>query len=188
MKLTQAIQQRRTVREFSSTPIAEDVLQEILESGTWAPSHRNTQPWEFTIIGPETRKKLATAYREAMEAGPLQDPNTLEQVKQTLRKFAQNFGDAPVLLAVSSVPPSLPVDHYDFPLTLGAVIQNILLTAWEKEVAGVWTSFGANPQAKAILEIADGGLVGGILALGYPAQVPAAAPRVPLAEKTRRLP
>ncbi len=188
MKLTQAIQQRRTVREFSSTPVAEDVLQEILAAGTWAPSHRNTQPWEFTIIGPETRRKLAAAYREAMEAGPLQDPAVLDQVKQSLRKFLQNFGDAPVLLAVSSVPPSAPVDHYDFPLTLGAAIQNILLAAWEKDVAGVWISFGATPQAKTILEIADGGLIGGILAIGYPASVPAAAPRVPVTAKLRRLP
>ncbi len=66
MELKDAILNRRTVRKFTSKVVEEDVLFEILEAGIWAPSHGNNQPWEFVIIGPETRKKLAEMYSAFM--------------------------------------------------------------------------------------------------------------------------
>lgn len=188
MDLLQAIYERRTARAFTSKPVAEDDLNKILEAGTWAPSHANTQPWEFIIIGQETREKLAAAYRAMMEAGPLKNPEMPAQIKEVLTEFVKNFGNAPVLFAVASPPPATELDRYDYPLTAGAVIQNILLAAWEKGIAGVWISFGMTEQARSILEIQEGGTIGGILAMGYPAVTPPAQPRIPVAEKIRALP
>lgn len=188
MDLLQAIFNRRTARAFTAEPISDQVLERILAAGTWAPSHANTQPWEFIIIGPVTRGKLAESYREAMEAGPLKNPEMPEEHKELMRRFIQNFGDAPVLLAVTCPPPATELDRYDYPLTGGAVIQNMFLAAWQEKVAGVWISFGYTPQARSILGIEAGGIIGGILALGYPAVIPPAQPRIPVSDKTRRLP
>lgn len=188
MDVLKAIYERRTTRAFTSKPVTDAELNAILEAGTWAPSHGNTQPWEFVFIGPDTRSKLAVAYRDMMEAGPLKNPALQEERKAFLRKFAQNFGDAPVLLAVTCPPAGTEVEKYDYPLTAGAVIQNILLAAWEKGISGVWISFGYTPQARSILGIEDGGIVGGILAMGYSDSIPPAQPRIAVSEKTRRLP
>lgn len=188
MEISEAIVNRRTVRAFRPDPISDEVLNNILEAGTWAPSHGNNQPWEFIIIGPETRQKLQKAYEEMMENGPLKNPELPEERKALMRKFIANFGGAPVLLAVACEPPAKDVDRYDFPLSSAAAIQNISLAAWEKEIGCVWLSFGATPQAKEILEIPAEGSIAGILAMGYPAMVPPAQPRIPVVEKTRRLP
>lgn len=188
MDLLQAIYQRRTARMFTSNPVSDEVLNKILEAGTWAPSHGNTQPWEFIIIGPENRRRLAEAYGNIMEAGPLKNPEIPEERKQLIRKFAQDFGGAQVLIAVASPPAVTDIEKYDYPLTLGAVIQNILLAAWEKEIAGVWLSFGFSPQVKSILGIENGGSIGGILAMGYSDNIPPEPPRIPVSDKIRRLP
>jgi nitroreductase len=188
MDLTQAIYDRRTVRRFISSPVSEEVLSKILEAGTWAPSHGNTQPWEFIVIGSETRKNLADSYRNMMEAGPLKNPALPEERKELIRKFAQDFGGAPVLLAVVTPPPATDLDRYDYPLTAGAVIQNILLAAWEKEIAGVWLSFGISPQVHSILGLENGATIGGILAIGYSDSIPPAQPRISVSDKIRTLP
>lgn len=188
VELLDAIYNRRTVRAFRPDPISEEVLSKVLEAGTWAPSHGNNQPWEFVIVGPETRQKLLTVYQGMMEAGPLNNPALPQEQKDRMRQFIQNFGGAPTVLAVVLPAPVMEIDKYDFPLAGAAAIQNILLAAWEQEVGGVWLSFGANPQVKPILEVEQEGSISGILALGYPAAVPPAQPRIPVAEKIRRLP
>ncbi len=159
-----------------------------MEAGTWAPSHGNTQPWEYIVIGPETRVKLAAGYKDMLEAGPLKNPALPEERKELIRKFAQDFGGAKILLAVACPPAATELDKYDYPLTAGAVIQNILLAAWEKGVAGVWLSFGYNPKAQEILGVKGGGIIGGILAMGYYDNMPPAPPRIDIAEKTHKLP
>ncbi len=188
MELKEVILKRRTARKFLSKAISEDILFEILEAGTWAPSHGNNQPWEFILIGPETRQKLAEMYQNYMEAGPLKNPELPEERKQFIRYFAKNFGDAPVLLAVSSIPATSDLDKYDFPMSTAAAIQNIFLSAWEKDIAGVWLSFGINTQTHSLLGIPENGKISGIIALGYPEIIPPAQERIPVSEKLRKLP
>lgn len=133
MELLKTIYNRRTVRAFRPDPISDMVLNDILEAGTWAPSHGNNQPLEFIIIGPKTRQKLQMAYGEMMEAGPLKSPVIPEERKELMRKFIEDFGGAAVLLAVACLPPTTDVERYDFPLSSAAAVQNISLAAWEKK-------------------------------------------------------
>ncbi|MBW7847843.1 MAG: nitroreductase family protein [Bacteroidales bacterium] len=188
MELKDAIFGRRTVRSFKPEAILDEVLNEILEAGTWAPSHGNNQPWEFLLAGPQTRERLLEAYRKAMEAGPLANPELPEERKQNLRKFCVNFGNAPIVLAVSYPPATTELDKYDFPLSAAAAIQNILLMAWEKNVAGLWLSFGANPAAKSIFNLPENSQIAGILVMGYPEIVPTAQTRSRVEAKLHRLP
>jgi nitroreductase len=46
----EAIRSRRNVREFADRPIADDHLDEILESGRRSPSSQNWQPWDFIVV------------------------------------------------------------------------------------------------------------------------------------------
>jgi nitroreductase len=41
---------RRSIRQFSKETVSEEVVNQILESGLWAPSGKNNQPWKFAII------------------------------------------------------------------------------------------------------------------------------------------
>jgi nitroreductase len=49
MDVIEAILARHSVRDFSSRPVAKDILMKILEVATWSPSGGNGQPWEVFV-------------------------------------------------------------------------------------------------------------------------------------------
>ena len=50
MDIVTAIKERRSCRDFTADPVEEDIIEKIIEAGTWAPSPLNAQPWEFMVI------------------------------------------------------------------------------------------------------------------------------------------
>ena len=50
MELYEAIQKRRTVRDFSTKRVPDDVLNRILEAGVKAPSHDHARDWHFVVL------------------------------------------------------------------------------------------------------------------------------------------
>ena len=50
MKLYEAINSRRTVREFEDEPIATEVLERIIESAFKAPTNDHMRDWHFIIV------------------------------------------------------------------------------------------------------------------------------------------
>lgn len=66
MQTWEAIRSRRDVRSFADRPIADDHLNEILESGRRSPSSQNWQPWDFILVQERERlQELAHVWRGA---------------------------------------------------------------------------------------------------------------------------
>jgi len=176
MELSEAIKGRRTVRKFKSDPIPQAVLDGIYEAAMWAPSHGNTQPWDFVVVGRRARAKLlALLQKKADEL--LADPNLPAPKRQGLLALKEDFGGAPYMVAVLSRPGQEPLDAVENPASVAAAVQNMCLAAWGKGVGSVWLSVGAAPPSRAILSVPEGASVVALLALGYPEAVPPAPPR-----------
>lgn len=60
-----AMQRRRTVRQFSSEPFPDEVLTHAIRAAASAPSGANQQPWTFVVV---TDAELKRRLREAAEA------------------------------------------------------------------------------------------------------------------------
>jgi nitroreductase len=58
MDLIEAVKSRKSIRGYKPTPVARDVIAQIIEVAKWAPSGSNTQPWEFFVLGGEVLAKL----------------------------------------------------------------------------------------------------------------------------------
>ena len=58
MEIIEAIRARKSIRDFKPDPVPREVLREILEVATKAPSAMNTQPWEFAVIAGDAIKKI----------------------------------------------------------------------------------------------------------------------------------
>ncbi|HQH26927.1 MAG TPA: nitroreductase family protein [Oligoflexia bacterium] len=54
----EAIRRRRTIREFSSKKIPEQLLYELLDAANTAPSGFNLQPWHFIIVRDQDLKEI----------------------------------------------------------------------------------------------------------------------------------
>ena len=66
MELLEAIQNRKSIRQFKPEPVPRVMLEEIVREALRAPSAINTQPWECWVAGGETLQRLgAELYAEA---------------------------------------------------------------------------------------------------------------------------
>lgn len=62
MELLEAMRNRRSVRTYTSEPVAEDKLEKILQAGLLSASGRARRPWEFIVVREkETLKKMAVS-------------------------------------------------------------------------------------------------------------------------------
>lgn len=75
MELKDAIRKRQSIRAFKSDPVPKDILVKIMEDAIWAPSWGNTQPWEFTIVGGNTAKRLAEEFSNNHMDGVPKNPD-----------------------------------------------------------------------------------------------------------------
>ncbi|RAV12689.1 nitroreductase family protein [Paenibacillus contaminans] len=161
MEVKQAVTTRRNVKQFKPDPIERELLNGWLEAASYAPNHRMTEPWEILVIGPETRAKL---------------------------NHKEDFGGAPVVIAVLSTPAQTPFDRDEHVMAVSCFVQNFMLLAHEAGAATRWASFGSSPRNREIMGVPEGFDVIGVFGVGYPAEVPAVKARTPIAEKLRELP
>jgi nitroreductase len=50
MDTFELIRTRRSIRKFTDEPVPDDIVNKIIEAGTWAPSGLNNQPWKFAVV------------------------------------------------------------------------------------------------------------------------------------------
>lgn len=65
----EAVESRRTVRDFLADPVPQEVLDRCLDAARRAPSSSNLQPWEFVVIrSPEARRAAVEACLDQVAA------------------------------------------------------------------------------------------------------------------------
>ncbi|WP_433632354.1 nitroreductase family protein [Chryseobacterium cucumeris] len=59
--LKEIIEERRSIfpKDYTDTEISQEVLEEIVNSATFAPNHKRTKPWRFKIFKGEEKAQLA---------------------------------------------------------------------------------------------------------------------------------
>jgi nitroreductase len=66
MDALEAIQARRSIRQFTEAPVPREVLAQILEAGRQAPSGKNRQPWHFVVIQGAKKTEAMEVMRGAL--------------------------------------------------------------------------------------------------------------------------
>ena len=70
MGISEAINQRKSIRAFRSDPVPLETLKEILEESTRAPSWANTQPWEFAVATGKPLEEIRAGFLEKSMTSP----------------------------------------------------------------------------------------------------------------------
>jgi nitroreductase len=79
MDIVEAIRTRKSIRGFRPDPVPKEILRDILDIATRAPSAMNTQPWEITVLAGEVLENIKRGNIEMLESGTLPNPNVLVQ-------------------------------------------------------------------------------------------------------------
>jgi nitroreductase len=74
MDVIEAIRQRKSIRGYKPDPVPRQVLEEILELASRAPSAMNTQPWEFTVLTGEVLENVRLSNVELLNSGVPPNP------------------------------------------------------------------------------------------------------------------
>ena len=77
MDLIEAIQSRKSIRGFRPDPVPKNVLKEIIEIASRAPSSLNTQPWECTVVAGDVIEKIKQGSVEQFASGVAPHPETV---------------------------------------------------------------------------------------------------------------
>lgn len=136
IELLEAINGRRSVREYTDRAVDDAVLRELIDAAVQAPSAVNQQPWSFAIV--KDRGLLAQ----------ISDKAKAHLLKASLGVPAQRFPDrlsdpkfhifyhAPVLIVISAAEPS---DWAVEDCALAA--QNLMLAAYAAGLGSCWIGF-----------------------------------------------
>ncbi|OUP09820.1 nitroreductase [Collinsella sp. An2] len=164
MNATEAMLTRRSIRSYLPDPVPDDLLNKVLEAGTYAATGRGAQsPIIIAITNREVRDKLSALNARIM--GTESDP----------------FYGAPVVLVVLARK-DVPTHVYDGSLVMG----NLMLAAHELGLGSCWIHRAKEefelPEGKELLESlgldADAYEGIGHCILGYPAgEAPEPKPR-----------
>ncbi len=98
------IRNRRNAREFTGDPVSRELLETILEAATWAPNHRNTEPWRFLALeaGGGARATIADAVAQWTMENAL-NPNLVRR-ERSAEAARREILDAPAFMYAFSVP------------------------------------------------------------------------------------
>ena len=186
MELRYAIEQRQSIRTFTSEPVAISDIKEIVRRAGLAPSLDNSQLWNFiAVTNQPLLKRMARKVADTIQELPAQekkdiDPSVLSRVEW----FSTFFSDAPAVIALtmkhyegilekeSGLDPELLASLRMYPeiQSAGAAIQNILLTAVELGYGACWLSapFIAGKELERLLQLDQDWKLVAMVAIGKP--------------------
>lgn len=190
---------RRSVRRYTAQPIPRDLLVELLELATWAPSAHNRQPWRFCVVtDPALQAELSRAMAERWRAdlhadlqnGHGGDPAAIEQ--RIAASHARITGAAALVIAALSM---VEMDRYPDPArataertmavqSVALACQNLLLAAHAHGLGACWmcAPLFVPDLVRATLDLPTEWDPQALITLGYPAESKQKT-RVPLAER-----
>jgi nitroreductase len=176
MEVLQAINERRSVREYTDEPVRDDVLRELIGAALQAPSAINQQPWCFVVV-----KNQALLQR-------ISDAAKAHLLKASLGAPAHPFRDilsdphfnifyhAPALIVIVSAQPT------DWAVEDCALAgENLMLAAHAMGLGTCWIGFAqhwlATPDGKAALGLPPSYSPIAPIIVGHPRRMPVPVPR-----------
>ncbi len=176
MSLQSAIVGRRTIRNFNGKPLPQNAIAELLEDAVWAPFHSPKEPWRFILFTGDGRNKFADAVRLT------QSKEMLEKWDNWIETQYCSLMQAHLIVVVKTFP-----KHQEWEEALmaaSALIQNIQLLAWERDIGVVWKTHDYNWDERfhRAVGVRSDERIAGTLHLGYFDSVPKAKRRTSAAK------
>lgn len=168
MEVLDALKTRRSIGKVKDQMVPKELIEKIIEAGTWAPNRYLTEPWRFFVISGEGRTSLSKVMENiAIHSGI--DVNS-EEGKKKLEKERNKPFRAPVIIAVAA---DVTVNDKVLRIEeLGAVyaaVENMLLAAHGLGLGGYWKTGKScyDPIMKEFFELKEKDEILAFIYLGY---------------------
>lgn len=174
MTASECIRGRRSIRQFTDRPIPQDVLANIVETASFAPSWKHTQIVRYIAIEGELKDKIA------------------DDCTSSYAKNGEIMKNAPLLIAVTILKNRSGFERdgsYSTPkkdgwqmFDAGIASEAFCLAAYEQGLGTVIMGIFDEAKAASYLEIPEDRDLIALIPIGYPAEEPVAPRRKPVEE------
>jgi nitroreductase len=163
METLEAIFTRRSVRAFTSEPLPDELLRQVLQAGAASASGGNVQAWGFVLV--QAAERLAAL--RSLAPGIIGQPAAFIAICLDSERAARLGGSGGEWLAW---------------LDIGLATQNLLLAAHDLGLGACPIGSLYRPGVAALLDLPAGVQPVLLMALGYPQIKPESPGRRPLSE------
>ncbi|KAG7167525.1 iodotyrosine deiodinase 1-like [Homarus americanus] len=175
----QLMNQRRSIRFFSSDPVPREVIDNVIKAAGTAPSGAHTEPWTFVAVhDPDVKQQLRSIVESEEEINYTKRMGSqwVKDLKGLKTNWVKEYlTEAPWILLVfkqaySLLPDGRKRNHYYHEIST-AIAGGILLTAIHTAGLVTLTSTPLNcgPAFKTLLQLSDNEKLLLLLPVGYPA-------------------
>jgi len=185
------VQVNRLIRQRRSTfpdqfengrRIEDEIIWQLLENASWAPNHKLTEPWHFTVFTGEGLKKFA-----AFQAARYQQTAGEKFRQDKYKKLLENPLKASHIIAITlrrSTVTDIP--EMEEIAAVSCAVENIYLSVTAYGLGGYWSTGGPtyDPAARQFFGLEDGDKLMGFFYLGHVRVPSVAGSRKPVKEKT----
>ncbi|MHA1752888.1 MAG: nitroreductase family protein [Candidatus Helarchaeota archaeon] len=154
-EILELMKNRRSIREYTDTPISNEDINMILEAARWCQSGSNKQPWRFIVI---------------------KNKNIIEKLAK-LAKYGHFVKRAPVVIAVVSNKKVSP-KWYIHDSSMAA--HQICLMVSALGLGTCWIGSLDRDKGAELLGLSKDEFLTTILPIGHPQKIPKPTPRKPL--------
>lgn len=204
MDVYEAINSRRTIRDFENRPIEPDIIEKILSAGLKAPTNDHMRSWEFVIVNdkdvraellqPILKSRPATKVDagKAVQSWGMTDERQIGMYMEALpRQYAMLYNAGCLVLSFfrhgkAWLQPTSISSLNGF-ASIWCCIENMLIAAAAEGIFGVTRiPTGNEPEhIKSVVRHPDDYIMPCYLALGYPAKDAVVVVQTEVSEKTK---
>jgi len=179
--INKTIRSRRSIfpPSYIEKEIPLEIINTILENANYAPTHKLTEPWRFTVFKGESLKKLAFFFSERYRT--VTAPEAFSQARYDAAGEKVLKSDCVIAINVELHPEKLP--EWEETASVACAVQNMWLTATAYGIGSYWSSPGILPQLGEFLNLESNQKCLGLFFMGYHDAPEAPARRTPIENK-----
>ncbi|QNL21118.1 nitroreductase [Hyphobacterium sp. CCMP332] len=166
--ISEYIKERRSLypAQYSNKKVDDAIVREILENANWAPSHKRTYPWRFTVFSGDGLQKLAHFQSELYKKKSTENGNF---DKEKYEKLNQKPLMASHVIAIGmkrDIKKSVP--EIEEIASVACAVQNMHLTTSAYGLGAYWGTGGITyfEEAKAFFDLEENDKLMGFFFIG----------------------
>lgn len=170
----ECIKGRRSIRKFQDKPISREVLADIVETASYAPSWKHTQIVRYIAVEGDLKHKIATECTSAYPNNGVIMDNAATLIAVTIIKNRSGYERD----GSFSTPRNDGWQMFD----AGIASEAFCLAAYEQGIGSVILGIFDEAKAASLLDLPEDRDVIALIPIGYPAEEPVAPRRKPVEE------
>jgi coenzyme F420-0:L-glutamate ligase/coenzyme F420-1:gamma-L-glutamate ligase len=180
LNLANLIRTRRSIRRYTDQPVPPELIDQLLEAASWAPSAHNRQPWRFAVVTTlAAKERLADQMGARLRTDRTRDGDPGDAIDRDVIRSRERIVSAPIVIV--GCLSMRDMDHYPDERRASAehtmavqstamTIQNLLLAAHDLGLGACWlcAPLFCPDVVRSALDLPDDWEAQALITIGYP--------------------